>query len=79
LVEHLREDGLDADGVLGYGSPPDELSRIARDEHFDLLVMGTHGHGFIADLALGQTISPLLHRLPIPILVVPNRPAAPGL
>ena len=36
--------------------------------------MGTHGHGFFADLALGQTVSPLLHKLPIPVLVVPNRP-----
>jgi len=76
LVEHLRSDGLEARGVLGYGNPPDELSRIARQEHLDLLVMGTHGHRFLADLALGQTVSPLLHRLRIPILVVPNRPPA---
>jgi len=74
LIEHLRQDGLDARGVLGYGNPPDELSRIALKEHLDLLVMGTHGHRFLADLALGQTVSPLLHRLAIPILVVPNRP-----
>ena len=38
----------------------------------DLLVVGTHGHRFFADLALGQTVAPVLHRLAIPILVVPN-------
>jgi manganese transport protein len=74
LTEHLREDGLEAQGILGYGNPPSELVRIAQEEKLDLLVMGTHGHGFFADLALGQTVSPLLHRLTIPVLVVPNRP-----
>jgi manganese transport protein len=75
LSEHLRKDGLDARGVLGYGSPPEELVRISRDEQLDLLVLGTHGHRFLADLALGQTVAPVLHRLSIPVLVVPSRPA----
>jgi manganese transport protein len=75
LSEHLRKDGLDVHGVLGYGSPPEELVRLSRDEQLDLLVVGTHGHRFLADLALGQTVAPMLHRLSIPVLVVPTRPA----
>jgi manganese transport protein len=75
LVDHLRTDGLTAEGLLGYGSPPEELVRIARDRQFDLLVLGTHGHRFFADLALGQTVAPVLHRLTIPVLVVPTRSA----
>ena len=74
LVEHLRRQGLPAEGVLGYGVPPEELTRIARERGFDLLVMGTHGHRLLADMALGQTVAPILHRLTIPILVVPTRP-----
>src|SRR5262249_4046959 len=73
LVNHLREEGLQADGALGYGNPPEELVRIAGERRFDVLVLGTHGHRFFADLALGQTVSPVLHRLTIPVLVVPNR------
>jgi manganese transport protein len=72
LVGHLREQGLRAEGELGYGSPPEELVRLARERDLDLLVMGTHGHRFLADLALGETVSPVLHRLPIPVLVVPQ-------
>src|SRR5262249_50636723 len=67
LVEHLRDDGLEAQGVLGYGNPADELVRIVREECLELLVVGTHGHRFLADLALGQTVSPVLHRLSIPV------------
>src|SRR5260370_27222570 len=73
LVEHLRAEGFRTSGVLGYGQPPEELVRIAQEHQLDLLVLGTHGHRFFADLALGQTVSPVLHRLSIPVLVVPTR------
>jgi manganese transport protein len=72
MVEYLRREGLTAQGVLGYGDPPEELVRIAKTQGMDLLVLGTHGHRFLADLALGQTVSPVLHRLAIPVLVVPT-------
>jgi manganese transport protein len=79
LVEHLRREGLRADGCLGYGDPPAELVRLAREQSLDLLVLGTHGHRLLGDLALGQTVSPVLHRLTIPILVVPNGERASGI
>jgi manganese transport protein len=72
LTEHLKRQGLGAEGVLGYGEPAAELVRLARERQLDFLVLGTHGHRFFADLALGQTVSPVLHRLQIPILVVPT-------
>jgi manganese transport protein len=72
LAAHLRRDGLTARGELGYGEPAKELLRMARANELDLLVVGTHGHRLLGDLALGQTVSPLLHRIPIPILVVPT-------
>jgi manganese transport protein len=75
LVKHLQAEGLRAEGELGYGEPAAELVRIARERKLDFLVLGTHGHRFFADLALGQTVSPVLHRLQIPILVVPTTPS----
>jgi manganese transport protein len=74
LTDHLRQDGLRAEGALGYGNPPAELVRLSQEKGLDLLVVGTHGHRFLADLALGETVAPVLHRLSIPVLVVPTRP-----
>jgi manganese transport protein len=71
LVEHLHQKDLQGEGVLGYGTPAKELVRIARASNLDLLVLGTHGHRFLADLALGETVAPVLHRMTIPVLVVP--------
>src|SRR5437764_1512888 len=72
LAQHLREEGLEVHGLLGYGNPAEELVRLAGQERLDLLVLGTHGHRFLADLALGSTVAPVLHRLTIPVLVVPS-------
>jgi manganese transport protein len=72
LAESLRQTDLQARGVLGFGNPADELVRLVKEEQIDLLVLGAHGHRFIADMALGQTVSPVLHRLTIPVLVVPS-------
>lgn len=71
LVDHLRQDGLEAEGHLGFGSPPDEIVRLVADLRLDVLVLGSHGHRFLADLALGHTVTPVLHRLTIPVLVIP--------
>jgi manganese transport protein len=76
LVSYLRTQDLSVRGVLGFGLPPQELVRIARENQFELLVMGAHGHRFLADMALGETVAPVLHRLTIPILVVPTRRTA---
>ncbi len=77
VVDHLRQTGLEADGYLGYGEPAVELARLAIEQKLDLLVVGAHGHQFLADLALGQTVAPLLHRLTIPVLVVPGKKWTP--
>jgi manganese transport protein len=79
LIAHLHSAGQKAEGFLGFGMPADELVRIAREQGLDLLVLGTHGHRFFADLALGSTVSPVLHRLSIPIFVVPTAAPSPAL
>jgi manganese transport protein len=56
--------------AMGFGDIPKELVRIAQEEKFDLLVMGSHGHRGIADLVFGATVSPVRHALTIPVFIV---------
>jgi len=67
-----RKVGLSAnvETRLGFGSVFRELTRIAREEKLDVLIMVAHGHRGIKDLVLGASISRVRHAIDIPVLVV---------
>jgi manganese transport protein len=56
--------------LLLFGNPAHELSRAATQEQLDLLVMGSHGHGFISDWLFGETTGSVRHAVRIPVLAV---------
>ncbi|MBS1903172.1 MAG: Nramp family divalent metal transporter [Bacteroidetes bacterium] len=55
---------------IGFGDPPRELVRIAKEQQLELLVMRSHGHRGFKDLLFGATISPVRHELSIPLFIV---------
>jgi manganese transport protein len=65
--------GVEAETLLLFGDPVDELAKLEVREPLDMLVMGGHGHRLFGDLLFGSTVSPLRHRARTPILVVRNR------
>jgi manganese transport protein len=70
IAAQLRASGLEVTPVLGYGRVTTELVRLAKENKVDLLVMGGHGHKYLADFIFGTTISKVRHALGIPVLVV---------
>lgn len=83
IREGLREDVgeaiEDATVLVLEGEPADVIERVAAVEGVDLIVTGIAREGPFASrpVILGRTVERLLRRLPIPILVVRNRPRAP--
>lgn len=64
------------DRVVRRGRADEEIAEEAAAWHADLLVVGSHGRGWIDRLLIGSTTERLLNRLPTSLLVVPiNRPA----
>jgi nucleotide-binding universal stress UspA family protein len=59
--------------IVTAGDPVDEITRIAAKDHFDLIIMGTHGHGEFGKIMLGSTASGVMSKSRIPVLVA--RPA----
>ena len=51
------------------------ITSYARDEHVDVIVVGTHGRGPVSHLFLGSVADRILRMAPCPVLVV--RPPAP--
>jgi manganese transport protein len=77
LAEGLRQQGVRARGVLRYGDPPGELVRAIKELNVDFMVLGAHGHTFLADRLFGQTIDTIRHAVTIPVLAV-REPPKPG-
>jgi manganese transport protein len=78
-VAHALTDlGFDAQPVLLHGT--DRASQIVgqiKRHPVDLLVVGSHGHGLVRDLLLGQTVDKVRHSLNVPMLIArPDRAAA---
>jgi len=70
LVRALDEKGYRARSVLLHGmTPSTSLVEHLREEPVDLLVVGSHGHGWVRDLLHGQTVDHVRHKLDIPLLV----------
>jgi manganese transport protein len=78
LVRALRDRGYSVHAVLLHAPDPAEalVSEIKRHP-VDLLVVGSHGHGMVRDLLLGQTVDRVRHGLGVPMLIArPDRGGA---
>jgi manganese transport protein len=74
LTQQLRKAGLKVRPILRFGNPAQELSRAIADEHIDLLVLGSHGHGVVGDRVFGETTATVRHAVHIPVLAVREPP-----
>jgi nucleotide-binding universal stress UspA family protein len=78
----LRLTGPDPTRVerrLEEGSPADEILRLARESHCDLIVMGTHGRRGLGRLLMGSVAELVVRKAPCPVVTVksPFPDAAP--
>ena len=58
------------DIVVLRGNPVEQILAQAEEKNCDLIVMGTHGHGTLADVMMGSTARRVLRRSTKPVLVV---------
>ncbi|MEQ1728016.1 MAG: universal stress protein [Vicinamibacterales bacterium] len=52
------------------GTPAAEIVRFADQQHADLIVMGTHGRGFVAHILMGSVAEQVVRTAPCPVLTV---------
>ena len=73
VLSKKDEEDLRAEYVLrasGLGGPYVEIVRHAKDSDIDLIVMGTHGRGFVAHMLMGSVAEKVVRRAPCPVLTV---------
>ena len=56
--------------IVESGQPVDVIIRHAEEMNADLIVMGSHGQGMLADVTMGSTSRRVLRRCSRPVLVI---------
>lgn len=66
----LKKQGVDADCVSKVGAAYEVISKSAEGGKFDLLIMGSHGHGNLTNLVMGSVVNKVLAHCKTPVLLV---------
>jgi nucleotide-binding universal stress UspA family protein len=59
--------------AVAAGAAAAEIVKYANDQKADLIVVGSHGHGFVDRLLLGNVAERILRQAACPVMVVPHR------
>jgi nucleotide-binding universal stress UspA family protein len=73
LVARAKMAGVRAKGLLLKGMPHEQITRVARCERAELVVIGTHGRTGLAKLILGSVAGRVMSVAPCPVLTVRGR------
>jgi nucleotide-binding universal stress UspA family protein len=62
--------GWSVDFRHAVGPVSQEIATVAQRERFDMVVLGSHGHGALVGLVLGSVVTGVLARCTVPVLIV---------
>ncbi|CAL1239251.1 universal stress protein [Candidatus Methylocalor cossyra] len=68
--QRLDEAGVSYQFHIGVGDPAEVITRYAREQGCDQIVMGTGGHGPVTALLLGSVASKVLRLAEVPVLLI---------
>lgn len=74
LAEAHLAGRVDYETIVVPGVPHREVVRIAEERDVDLIVIATHGRGFITHALFGSTTERVVRRAPCPVLTVRANP-----
>lgn len=69
-LDGVERAGLKAVEATRFGNPLTEIVRYAQEQDVDVIVIGTHGRGRVAQLLLGSVAERVVRTAPCPVLSV---------
>lgn len=72
-AQTIRDQGIETHAILIEGVTAITILDEAKNVSADLIVMGTHGHGVIADALLGGASQGVVRKSTCPVHLVPTR------
>ncbi len=62
--------GVTPSRLVATGNPGNEICRVAEDQGFDMIVVGSHGWGLVHRVLVGSVSHHVLHHATKPVLVI---------
>ncbi len=69
-VKFLQRHGIDPKAVHKVGPVGELIAKAADSGKFDLVIMGSHGHGALGNLVMGSVATQVLAHCRVPVLLV---------
>lgn len=66
----FKQRGIDAEFVSKVGPAADVIAKLVSGGTFDLLLMGSHGHGSVANVVMGSVATKVLASSKVPVLLI---------
>ena len=70
VTKFLTRHEIDAKSLSKVGQAGETISKTAVSGKFDLVVMGSHGHGTLGNLVMGSVATQVLAHCKVPVLLV---------
>lgn len=70
LTAATDQNGVADEVLIKHGTPAEVITETAVEQNCDLIVVGTHGQGTLADVFVGSTAKWVIKHSTIPVLVI---------
>jgi len=70
VSKFLLRHGIDAKSQWKIGPAGESIAKLAKSGKFDLVIMGSHGHGSMVNLVMGSITTKVLASCVVPVLLV---------
>lgn len=70
VTKFLLRHGIDAKSTWKIGHAGETIAQFADSGKFDMVVMGSHGHGTLVNLVMGSVATQVLAHCQVPVLLV---------
>ncbi len=70
VTKFLSRHHVELKTMIKVGPAGEMIAKVAQSGKFDLIVMGTHGHGALGKLVMGSVSTQVLAKCDVPVLLV---------
>ena len=70
VVKFMDRHGVQPKTMIKVGPAGETIAKVAESGKYDLVVMGTHGHGSLGKLVMGSVSTQVLANCTVPVLLV---------